>query len=452
MPNGQQGSTGQGVVSFGLTIALVGLAFTASPGSVIPVGENTHGLTGQASTSAAGSMIGSTLSGSLLNSLMTARQGVVYAHGRSMVQGSQGIAVPALSVALLGQASVTESGFVSPNAEGTVPLVGAASSVLAGTLTAPGTQALTGSESTSAAGTLEVTFRPTDPVGQSVTLAQGTVSIEANNVTVNIVGTEMAMEPGSVDATPVLTGQVSTSGVGSVTGSTLSGSLLNSLMTMGQGVLMVQQAPGEDTFIQSGSGVISLNAFIPLLGASSTGATGSLGITGDVAQALAGSVSTSAAGSVMPVPQVALLGDALTSAQQNMGAPGFGALLGQSITAQQGTLFVTNDREQALSGSVSTMVLGTVGVDSRPSLLGLTQSTGIGTMGRSGGNMQQALTGSSSTWTTGSLGPLGGDVLQPGVANEGCSIVSATAVETETSPSASGAEGCFIQSGVAKEV
>jgi hypothetical protein len=450
MANGQVSTSGQGSVVKVLSVALVGLALTGSLGVVTALGDQNAALTGSVATSATGSLVQSA-SLALTGRQANFTQGTLIATGRSLLQSAQGTAVAQSTVPLVGIASTISTGLIFPNADGTIPLVGEAVTSATGLLLAPGTQALTGLESTAAPGTLTLTIRPTDPVGQAITGAQGTVSIQANNITVHITGDEILSAAGLVDAMPILASQVITIASGTLIPSPQV-PLTGSAGTLSQGVLQVDQGAAEDTYIQSASGTTGLSSTVPLVGSVGTTATGALGITGDVFQVLTGTVSTGAAGLLVPTPLFELIGQSLASAQENMGAPGFGTLSGQLITVNAGTLFVTNDRTQALTGASFSASSGSLLAGPHIPIVGVVLNGSTGTMGRSGGNMQFALTGHSSTGNTGTLGVIGQDILPPGVSNEGCSIVSGIAEETEASPSASGGEGCFIQSGTAKEV
>lgn len=297
MANGQVSSLGQGSVVKGVSIALVGLALTAAAGVLVPTGTNAAALTGQASTSATGTLVPSAAR-TMTGTEASFSQGFVYGTGRSLLQSSQGAAVANLTVPLLGQSSVMGQGLITPNADGTVPLVGTAIASAQGSVAAPNSIPLTGSASTSAAGSLGVTLRPTDPVGQVTTSAAGFVSIAANNVTVNISGSEIQSGQGVVDAMPILSTQVTTSASGTVV-PVITIPLFGLVGALSQGALGIGQDP-DDTAILSASGTATVTQSIPLLGTAITGATGTLSITGDVFQPLTGSASTSAAGRSVP--------------------------------------------------------------------------------------------------------------------------------------------------------
>jgi hypothetical protein len=450
MANGQVTTSGHGSVVKVLSVALAGLALSASLGTVTALGNQNAALTGSSSTTATGTLVQSA-DRALTGRTITATPGVLFGTGRSLLQSAQGTAAPVNTQTLTGQVVTGGTGLIFPNSAGTIPLVGSSIASASGTVLTPGTRALTGLESTASAGTLTPTLRPTDPVGQAITSALGTVSIAANNVTVHITGEDIISAAGVADAMPVLTGQVSTSAAGTLI-ATMQVPLVGSAGTLSQGTMTIEQAPSEDTYIQSAQGSASLSSTVPLSGSASTLATGTLSITGDISQALTGSASTPAAGLLVPTPLLALIGESIQSSQENMGAPGSAVLTGQVMTMDAGTVFVTGDRTQSLTGSSFSASAGTLLARPQVHLVGVVLNGSAGTLGRSGGNMQFALTGHSSTGHTGTLGVIGQDVLPPGVSNEGCSIVSGVAEETESSPSASGGEGCFIQSGTAKEV
>jgi len=451
MANGQVTTSGQGSVVKGVSIALLGLALTASIGTLTASGgDGVVALTGQASTSAQGSVVQSAAK-VLTGQSITTAQGTVYGTGRSLLQSATGTAIPLSTIVLVGQVTTSGHGLVTPNADGTVPLIGTEIVTATGTILTPNSVPLSGSASTSAAGTLGLTLRPTDIVGQVSTGAQGILTVLANDVTVNITGEDILSATGFVNATPILTGQVSTSAAGLLV-SNLDVALLGQSSTAGQGSMTVDQGASEDTFIQSASGAASLTITVPLTGAVSTGSTGTIGLTNNVFQALTGDATTSASGTLIFTIEQPLIGLAVVTEQGVFGAPGFADLVGQVLTTGHGTLSVTEDRTQALTGQAATIAAGSVGLVMASSLSGQVDSVLPGQLGRSGGNMQFVLTGHSATGITGTLGVIGAAVLPPGVSNEGCSIVSAVEKETESSPSGHGAEGCFIQSGTAKEV
>lgn len=449
MPNGQQTTSASGTVVKVLSVALVGMAVTLSAGTVTAVGEGATALTGSASTSAVGSVTADR-SRTLTGQAITSQSGVLTARGRSLVALSTGTVLADLIIPLLGQASPVGQGLITPNADGTVPLVGSESVTATGTLTTPNSLALTGLESTTATGTLTPMLRPTDPVGQAISSAQGAVSIAANNVTVNISGSEMVMAQGAVDSTPVLTGLASTSGIGSVVQSA-SVELNGQALFGGQGVLSVGQDP-DDTYILSRQGSPGVNSTRALTGSAATGAQGSVGITGDVFQPLTGTESATGIGSVGVDLSKSVTGQSFASALNSLGAPGGSTLTGQAASVVTGNVFVTNDREAALTGVSSTFAIGSVGSALAPLLTGSSLTGSTGPMGRSGGNMQQALTGVGATMTRGTFGVIGQDPIRDGVSNEGCGVTSAVANEQNQPGSMTGGEGCFTESGTAREV
>lgn len=449
-PGGQQTSTGQGTVAKVLSIALVGLSLAVGQGTVAAQNaDGSAGLTGASCTSDTGT-VGQAASCVLVGRAATVAQGTVYGTGRSVLQSAQGTAAVELSLGLSGQVVTGEQGIITPNADGTVPLIGSAITGATGSVVTPNSVTLTGSESTAAAGTLTPSTRGDTFAGHSLTSAQGTVTIEANNVTVNITGSESVTALGTLDARPILTGSASTSGSGSVVPSA-DVPLMGSGITSGQGALGIGQDP-DDTYIQSRSGSASASTEVPLTGTALTGAQGTVTVTADTLQPLTGSAATSAAGTTDVETSVLLVGASLIGFQYNVGAPGGASLTSQVITLSQGTVSTTADRTEALTGQSATCATGTVVPNPRIPLSGTVLQSGIGTMDRSGGNMQQALSGAVATLALGSVGVIGQTVAPPGVSNEGCGITSAVAAEQNQPASQTGGEGCFTQSGTAREV
>ncbi len=413
-----------------LSVALVGLSLAVGQG--IMSGSGSDGatlLTGQAMTSATGTVVQSASVG-LSGIELTGAQGQIVASGRSLIQSSQGTATPNLAVPLVGQVSTVGQGFVFANNNGTVgPLIGSSLSALQGNVLTPGSIALTGSAITSAAGTLSPILRPTDPVGQAMTSAAGVVSILSNNVTVHITGEEMTASTGTVDPRPILTGLASTSAQGTVTQSA-DVALVGQAITIGQFPgLAVGQDP-DDIRIISAQGAPTVSSTRALTGSAITGAQGTVGTSADASFALTGSAATSAAGTPGAAVAVSLIGASITGQQGTLGAPGGATLTGQAIVSGQGTVFTMNDRTQALTGSASAFAQGTVVSNASVSLTGEALSVSAGSfLAVAGGNIQQALSGQSMTARAGTLTASGGDVIQGSGVNEGCDITTGSAIE-----------------------
>jgi hypothetical protein len=223
-------------------------------------------------------------------------------------------------------------------------------------------------------------------VGQAITSAQGTVAVSitgGGGVTVHIDGVEAVFSQDTVVIGPtLLTGSSSTSAAGSVTpSSTLA--LTGSAITSGAGSVAANQE-AEDTYITSASGSPTWGISKALTGSAITSGQGSVTasaldktvpISGELIRIL------SQSGTATPSRSIPLSGQAITSALQTMGAPGFAALTGSSITVEQGFL----GRALAISGQEITSAQGTiVGLPGLVALVGEGVSVQQGTMTPSG--------------------------------------------------------------------
>lgn len=447
MAGGQQITSARGSVSYGLTLALVGLAITAGQGTVTPTGSNAAALSGQAITSAQGTIAQSAdVTPSGLATVL--RQGSMTPRGRSLVATFTGTTVPDAQIPLTGQASTSAQGTVTAGGVDSPALSGQESTSALGIAFPDYSRALTGSEITGSAGT--ITPQATVPFsGQASTSASGVMSASGFSVTAHLSGQEITSVQGDVDATPILTGLESTSATGTVVPS-LDVALTGEGITSANGLMIVEQT-AEDTFIASASGNTTIAVDVPLVGSAITTAQGTVTLN-DGEQGLTGSVSTSDIGSVTVDVSCDLLGQEIASAQQSMGAPGFAALTGQSSTVEQGTLFTDTDRTTAITGSAMTAAAGSLVANPRQAMTSALVNSGIGTMGRSGGDMQQALTGLGVTSIAGSVDVVGQNPVQQTPSLEGCGITSGVAVESVTSQKTASSEGCFIVSNSANEV
>lgn len=448
MAGGQQIASAHGSIGYELTVALVGLALTASAGTLTPTGTNSASLTGEAITSAHGAV---TLSSArtLTGIQREIEQGVMNPRGRSLVATFAGDTLPDMQVPLGGQALTAFSGVITGGEEGAPVIVGQASTGEAGTVTPGYTRALTGEELTGAQGAFTLTNRPTGISGSAITGEMGVVDPSGFSLTAHLSGQECTFTQGMVDATPVLTGVAVTSAAGTLTYS-IDVALVGEAITSAQGPTIVEQN-ADDLFIQSQQGATTIASTVALIGEAITGAQGTVSLN-DGEQGLVGSASTSAAGSVTTDVSCLLTGETLTAAQYPMGAPGYAELTGQVLTGQQGDVFTDNDRTASITGSSLTASVGAVSANPRQAMTSAVLNSGIGQMGRSGGNMSQALTGHSLTTSQGTVGVVGPNPIPQTPSLEGCGITSGVAQESVTSEKTSSSEGCFVTSGSANEV
>jgi hypothetical protein len=456
MPGGQSLTSARGTVTYGLTLALVGIVMTASSGTVTATGDNAVGLSGHSATSAQGTLTQSA-SAQLTGRVAIFTQGQLFPNGRSLVATSTGTTIPNLQISLTGQAVASEQGTATGVADGTLTLTGRLAAFLGvfgggpqGTVLPASTQALTGSAVTSASGTLAPRHTPLTSTGQALSVVDGVLAASGpTSVTAHLSGTESTFSQGVVDATPALTGMASTTGIGTVTYS-LAVPLVGTSLTASQGPTIVEQNP-DDLFIQSQQGATALTMTVPLTGTALSGAQGTITLN-DGEQGLTGSVSTSVVGSVGFTVDCLLSGQAVVTALESMGAPGYATLSGQAITSAHGNVFLTTDRTQSLSGLALTAGSGNLTVNPRPLLVSQLLNSASGQMGRMGGSMEQALSGQSLTSHHGSVGVIGQSPTQPTPSLEGCGITSGVAVESVESSKTASSEGCFITSGSANEV
>lgn len=457
MPGGQVITSARGSVAFGLTIALVGLAITTGQGTMTATGGNAASLSGQAITSAQGTFSlditprsgAAAFTPSITGIQRVLSQGTVYPRGRSLVATFAGATVPNAQIPLSGQVLTGTQGTITAGPADSPALSGQSVTSASGTVIANYDRALTGLESTSASGTLAPFNTPLTSTGQLLTGSTGVVDPSGFTVTVHLSGQEVTSAQGTLEARPGLTGLDITSAIGTVVQS-LDVPLVGQVLTGAQGPTIVEQN-ADDLFIQSQQGAPSLTATVPLVGTAITGAQGTITLN-DGEQALTGSVTTSAAGSVTPDVSAALVGQALLGEQYPVSAPGYAELVGQVINGQQGTIFTDTNRTAALTGSAMTLAIGSVSANPRFTLTTALLNSGIGTMGRSGGNMAQALTGLSATTIQGAVGVVGQNPVLQTPSLEGCGITSGVAAESVTSEKTASSEGCFVTSGRANEV
>jgi hypothetical protein len=309
-----------------------------------------------------GGSVSSTVDVALSGSAATPNAGAVTPSQSAPASGSAatsavGSVVFALTVALAGAAITASQGVASPNNDGVVPLTGSETTSAQQTISPSWGQALTGAESTSAQETLTFTLRPTDITGQAITPGAGTVSASSNSVTVNISGSEVVFEAGTVTGgTQAVSGQAVTSAQGSST-QTLELPISGMEMTSQIGNVSTGQE-ADDTYIALSLGNAAPAMSLALTGAESTAGTGTLTVTGDAFVELTGEVSTSSTGTLEYNKQEPITGSEIVSAQSSMGAPGGANLSGQAVSVVAGDVFTTNDREFAITGIEITSASG----------------------------------------------------------------------------------------------
>lgn len=312
-----------------VNVALTGHAATASAGTATPVPQR-----------------------ALLGHAVTAEHGLAVPErqrGQAMALAQQTIAAIGLTIGLTGQGIVSEHGTVSANNNGIVALTGQAITAEHGIPPVGWGQPLTGQAVSSAQQTPAITIRPTDISLPALTLSQGIVNAVGQGVTVHISGEESTFFTGNVASG----GQL----VSGIASSALQGTpvVVRTMPLTGEGMvsaigLVAPSQEADDTYIASFSGLLGQQTQVQLLGESIFAGEGDFLPNSDKTAALSGAASTAAAGSVGFSESFALTGVQSDSAQHPFGAPGYGALTGAAVSVVAGDLFVTNDREFALTG------------------------------------------------------------------------------------------------------
>lgn len=450
MAGGQLLTSARGAVTYGLTVALVGLAITTGQGTVVPTGANAAALSGAALTSAHGTLTQAP-SSALTGTLIQGAQGGLVARGRSLVATSTGTMAPDAQIPLTGHTLTGSQGTVTAGLPNAPQLLGQALTSAQQSLTASLSQALTGSAGTSASGTLTPRNTPLTHTGQLLTSADGTlVAAGPTSVTVHISGVECTAEQGAVDSTPALTGEGLASGHGTLSPAEAV-ALTGHAITVLQGAATVEQNP-DDLFIQSRQGTAAFTMAVPLVGEALTGAQGTITLT-DGEQGLTGHAITSDTGTVINVVSCDLIGEALTADQYPMGAPGFADLTGQAITVEQETLYTSGDRAAALTGSEMTGAIGALVASLRQAMTTTLLAGGTGLLNPTGSTVTRALSGQRAAFTQGALGMTGQDVPTPQTPSlEGCGITSGVSQESVASQKTASSEGCFVTAHSANEV
>jgi hypothetical protein len=278
-------------------------------------------------------------------------------HGQ-FAEANAGSVGGAVSVALVGAAIALSQGIANPNSGGIVPLTGSAVAMAQGTTDVPQTRALTGSATTSALQTLAIDLRPTDITLPAIATAAGTLTAAGPAAgSAHLSGVEAAFDQGFVNGGyTVITGQDIT-GAQTTPAYGLALPITGVSASFSLGAMVADQSAIE-TVILSFATSPGLTATIALAGSAATSAQGSVALSGDVFQPLAGSASTLAAGTAGAEKDFALAGQQFTAVQYNIGAPGTAVLTGAQINSAAGAVHLDNDRTYALTGQVGTAQSG----------------------------------------------------------------------------------------------
>src|SRR5215831_6425586 len=439
MANGQQMNSSQGTLlkTSLVTIALVGIAVTASAGTLVASGgTGVLSLSGSAMTASAGSLTRSTTPDALAGQRITSGQGVLLPsqqHGVAMTAFS-GTATPNLTLPLTGQSITSAQYFliaaktVAPDV--TVgPLFGYAITSATGSMQVPRSLALTGTAITSGIGTAIPGIIPFY-VGLQITSASGFVTVSGPGpVTVGLSGLMMTMSQGNVDIRNRLTGIAITSAAGTAT---LTTSLpLTGLVITSTAGMLTANIQSDDTVIQSAIGSVTIANTLPLTGTAMTASQGSVHVTADATFALTGQAVTVTAGSIASLTVAPkLVGQPMAGAQGMLGAPLIRALTGQAATFQTGNVALNTDKTLALVGQAMTLAVGTLTVRNFVTPPGQMLTFAQGHFNPVGGNMSQALVGQAAIFIQGTMGTTGGDSVDTeGTMNEGCGITQGPMIE-----------------------
>jgi hypothetical protein len=299
----------------------------------------------------------------LVGSEFTASVGTLTAprtNGQQINSAQGSVSAVGWEVPLTGAEVTTAQASVTANSDGTVALTGQESAVSAGTLPPSWGQDLTGEGVTSSQGSVAPDINPSTSAGQAITSATGTLAaLGGGDVTVHIDGEEITPRTGFLAVGPSeLGGQSITTSIETVPPTTTV-DLTGEGITSALGMLTAGQ-DADEVSISSEAGTAVGNISVELVGEVSTGELGEFEITGDEEFSLVGEVSAVGSGTVPPVLELPLMGQAITSAQQSMGAPGGATLTGAAFTATAGDVFTVNDREFALTGEASAMSAGSL--------------------------------------------------------------------------------------------
>lgn len=272
-----------------------------------------------------------------------------YGQVASIVVGS--IAAVSITLALVGQSIAAGQGSVigTGSSTGTSDLVGQSVTVQQQSVVQSVDLPLSGIESASGQGSLVQSHLHPALTSTTIQAQSGVVSAAGQDVTVNISGAEVTLDPGSVSSgTTFLSGAASTSESGT-TSPSISLSISGIQCDCNQGSISPAQE-ADDTYTQSYQGSVIGSLDVALAGSAVTTGQGAVAVTGDSIAELTGQALTVSAGSVGYDRAFPLTGSSITAAQQSMGAPGGAALTGSEVSVVAGEVFTTNDRTFALTG------------------------------------------------------------------------------------------------------
>lgn len=184
-----------------VTVALTGQAITSAQGSIVEA--ISYGLTGQAITAAQGSIV----------------EAISYGLSGQAITSTAGTVVPAVSYGLTGQAATFAQGNVSTGNDVTLSLTGQSVAFSTGTLSGAVAYALTGSAATAQQGSA-VAIVSYAASGQAGTFSAGSVSPDISQA---LTGQAVAAQQGNVgvpgDVTIALTGQAASFSQGDLSAS-----------------------------------------------------------------------------------------------------------------------------------------------------------------------------------------------------------------------------------------
>lgn len=263
------------------------------------------------------------------------------------------------SVALTGQSTTSTAGSVVPSTS--KALTGQAASFTPGTLAQAISKALTGQAATFAAGTIAPS-KSVALTGQAATFAAGTVGA-GGNVTTALTGQSATFTAGTAVATPTfaLIGTAATSAVGSVTQShaaAVSGqaaTFASGLLAQSAAVLLAgQRATAANGTVSTGSDVTtSLTGQSSTLTAGSLIAASQIAVTGKSAAFAAGTLSFSAS--------LALVGQSSIYTPGTLVQSRSGALTGQLALFASGVMLVPGGSVTAsLTGQACALMAGSI--------------------------------------------------------------------------------------------
>jgi hypothetical protein len=184
--------------------------------------------------------------------------------------------------------------------------------------------------------------------GMQISGGTGVIGPQGAPVTVNITGEEIEFFTGDVNANQ-LSGQGMTSAQGAFAKSLGGITLVGQSMSMTHGIVSANLEADDNVYITAQAGIAPVLFDITLTGQEILGGQTAPLILGDVEAVLTGQEITLETNAQIGIG-VSIDGQEIVTGQYPVGAPGYGQLVGQSMTAFAGRIYDTEDRDAALVG------------------------------------------------------------------------------------------------------